>query len=175
MAAEFPRPPIRARASLTGARLDRARGDDAGAVTRLEAGIGSLDPGHWALLCAELHLELATALAPSRPRVAVAHARHALAVFGPIGAPQRFAAQRLLRELGADESEVGPLDVLTPREREILRLVAQGLSNPEIAARLFISAKTAEHHVGAILRKLGVQRRSEAAVFAATLEAVASG
>jgi len=122
------------------------------------------------LLCAELHLELGTALAGSRPRVAVAHARHALAVFGPIGAPQRFAAQRLLCELGADDAAAGPLDVLTPREREILRLLAQGLSNPQIAARLFISAKTAEHHVGAILRKLGVPRRSDAAVVAATLD-----
>jgi DNA-binding CsgD family transcriptional regulator/Tfp pilus assembly protein PilF len=169
MAAESPRPPIVARAVLTGARLDRARGDVAGAIARLEEAIGSLNPGSWALLCAEVHLELATALAACRPRVAIAHARHALAVFGPIGAPQRFAAQRLLGELGDDEAGPGPLDVLTAREREILRLLAQGLSNPEIATRLFISVKTAEHHVGAILRKLGVQRRSEAAVFAATL------
>jgi DNA-binding CsgD family transcriptional regulator/Tfp pilus assembly protein PilF len=170
MADESPRPPIVARAVLSAARVDRACGDVAGAVTRLEDAIGTLDPGHWALLCAEVHLELATALASTRPRVAVAHARHALAVFGPIGAPQRFAARRLLAELGADESGPGPLDVLTAREREILRLVAQGLSNPQIATRLFISARTAEHHVGAILRKLGVKRRSEAAVFAATLE-----
>jgi DNA-binding CsgD family transcriptional regulator/Tfp pilus assembly protein PilF len=170
MAGESPRPPIVARAVLGAARLDRARGDVAGAVVRLEDAIGSLDPGHWALLCAEVHLELATALAATRPRVATAHARHALGVFGPIGAPQRFAAQRLLAELGDDESGPGPLDVLTAREREILRLVAQGLSNPQIAGRLFISARTAEHHVGAILRKLGLQRRSEAAVFAATLD-----
>jgi len=170
MAAESPRPPIVARAVLGAARLDRARGDVAGAVVRLEEAIGSLDPGHWALLCAEVHLELASALAGTRPRVAAAHARHALGVFGPIGAPQRFAAQRLLAELGDDEGAPGPLDVLTAREREILRLVAQGLSNPQIATRLFISARTAEHHVGAILRKLGVQRRSEAAVFAATLD-----
>jgi ATP/maltotriose-dependent transcriptional regulator MalT len=169
LAAEEPRPPVVARAVLTGARLDRARGDLARAISRLEEAIGSLNPGSWALLCAEVHLELATALASSRPRVAIAHARHALAVFGPIGAPQRFAAQRLLAELGDDEAGPGPLDVLTAREREILRLLAQGLSNPEIATRLFISVKTAEHHVGAILRKLGVQRRSEAAVFAATL------
>jgi DNA-binding CsgD family transcriptional regulator len=169
MAAESPRAPIRGRAILTGARLDRARGDVGEAVARLEGGLGSLDPGHWALLCAELHLEMATALAGCRPEVAAAHARHALAVFGPIGAPQRFAARRVLSELGDQDPAPGPLDVLTPREREILRLLGQGLSNPEIAARLFISARTAEHHVGAILRKLGVQRRSEAAVLAATL------
>jgi DNA-binding CsgD family transcriptional regulator len=170
IAGESPRPPIRARAILAGARLDRARGDVATAVARLEDGIGSLDPGHWALLCAELHLELGEALAASGSPVAVAHARHALGVFAPIGAPQRYRAQSLLRELGADDVAAGPLDLLTPRERDVLRLLAQGLSNPQIAARLFISAKTTEHHVGAILRKLGVQRRSEAAVFAATLE-----
>jgi len=174
MAEEFPRPPIRARAVLTGARVDRARGNVPGAVARLEGAIGRLDPGHWALLCAELHLELATALRGTRPEVAVAHARHALAVFGPIGAPQRFVARRLLTDLGDEEPAAGPLDVLSTREREILRLIAQGLSNPEIAARLFISPRTAEHHVGAILRKLGVQRRSEAAVLAATLDGSAA-
>jgi DNA-binding NarL/FixJ family response regulator len=63
------------------------------------------------------------------------------------------------------------LSVLTPREREILPLLAQGLSNPEIAAYLVISAKTAEHHVGSILRKLNLRRRSEAAAFAAGLGA----
>jgi DNA-binding NarL/FixJ family response regulator len=94
---------------------------------------------------------------------------HALGVFGPIGAPQRFAAQRLLAELGVQPAPPDPLDVLTAREREILRLVVQGLSNPQIAARLFISPRTAEHHVGAILRKLGLRSRSEAAVYAATL------
>jgi DNA-binding CsgD family transcriptional regulator/Tfp pilus assembly protein PilF len=169
MARDFPRPPIRARAILTGARLDRARGDVDAAIRRLEENIGSLDPGHWALLCAELHLELGTALAGIRPQAAAAHVRHALGVFGPIGAPQRFAAQRLLAELGAEPAASDPLDVLTAREREILRLVIQGLSNPQIAARLFISPRTAEHHVGAILRKLGLRSRSEAAVYAVSL------
>jgi DNA-binding NarL/FixJ family response regulator len=58
---------------------------------------------------------------------------------------------------------------LTAREREILNLLAEGLSNPQIAERLVISPKTAEHHVGAILRKLQLGSRSEAAVYAATL------
>ena len=58
---------------------------------------------------------------------------------------------------------------LTAREREILRLLAEGLSNPQIAERLVISPKTAEHHVGAILRKLQLTSRSEAAVYAATM------
>ena len=55
---------------------------------------------------------------------------------------------------------------LTSREREILTLVAAGLSNGEIGSRLFISTKTASVHVSNILRKLGVSNRVEAAIAA---------
>jgi DNA-binding NarL/FixJ family response regulator len=53
--------------------------------------------------------------------------------------------------------------VLSPREREILRLLVDGCSNPEIADRLFISPATARTHVSNILGKLGVASRTEAA------------
>jgi DNA-binding NarL/FixJ family response regulator len=56
---------------------------------------------------------------------------------------------------------------LTTREREVLALLAEGLSNREIAARLFITPKTVEHHVGHLLTKLDLKRRGEAAAFAA--------
>jgi DNA-binding CsgD family transcriptional regulator len=55
---------------------------------------------------------------------------------------------------------------LTPREREVLALVAEGRSNRQIADALFISAKTASVHVSNILAKLGVANRGEAAAVA---------
>ena len=165
------RAPVRARASLALARVAVARGDRVAARAELEAAAAALQAEPWALLGAEVDLELAELLADDDPGSAVAAAQRALAVLSPIGAERRYVAQELLARLGGvpAPATAHPLDALTRREREILALVAQGLSNPQIAAALVISPKTAEHHVGAILRKLGLRRRSEAAVYAATL------
>jgi DNA-binding NarL/FixJ family response regulator len=70
-------------------------------------------------------------------------------------------------ELGA-KGRTGPRDFgrLSKRELEVLRLVGEGLTNREIAERLFISPKTAEHHVGRIYGKLQLRTRTELAAYA---------
>ena len=64
---------------------------------------------------------------------------------------------------------------LTPRERQVLALVAEGLTNPQIGQRLFISPKTASVHVSAILVKIGAANRTEAAALYASDETVLGG
>jgi len=57
-----------------------------------------------------------------------------------------------------------PVDTLTPRESEVLHLIAEGLPNKQIAQKLSISEHTVKFHVNAILTKLGAQSRTEAVV-----------
>jgi len=75
-------------------------------------------------------------------------------------------ARRLLRELAHEERETPQGEALSPRETEVLRLVARGLGNLAIGERLFISEATVRTHVSSILAKLGVANRTQAALYA---------
>ena len=79
----------------------------------------------------------------------------------PLTVPEQPGQRRAIR--GADEPLIEPL---TPREREVLAGVAAGLTNKQIAARLGISDRTVQFHLGNVLGKLGVASRTEAAVVA---------
>jgi DNA-binding CsgD family transcriptional regulator len=98
--------------------------------------------------------------------------RQALATFEQLGA--KPAAQALRRQMrlqgvrriprGARSSTSENAFGLTRREAQILELLAEGLRNATIAKRLFLSSKTVEHHISAVLAKLGVSSRAEAVV-----------
>ncbi|GAA3165445.1 hypothetical protein GCM10010531_17440 [Blastococcus jejuensis] len=117
---------------------------------------------------ARCRLALARSLRDERPEVARAEARAALRDFrGLDAAHEADAAAALLRELGVRTAVPAQrAGVLTRRESEVLDLLSHGLSNPEIAERLYISRKTTEHHVANVLSKLGVRSRAEAAGYA---------
>jgi DNA-binding NarL/FixJ family response regulator len=113
-------------------------------------------------------MALAVVLAAEQPRPAVAEARIALTVFEDLGAStDADGAASWLRSVGAAATRVSPrgVGVLTKREQDVLRLLAEGLPNPEIAERLYISRRTVEHHVASLLSKLGLRNRTEAAAF----------
>lgn len=105
------------------------------------------------------------------------HLRQALEELQRLEAgPAAAIVARRLRALGARDIPRGPRAStrsnaagLTARESEILALVSEGLRNAEIAQRLFLSHRTVDNHVSAILRKVGADNRQEAAVKAAAL------
>jgi two-component system response regulator DevR len=75
--------------------------------------------------------------------------------------------ERVLDRVRVPGTGASPLGLLTPRETEILALIAAGMSNREIATTLFLAEKTVKNNVSGILSKLGMQRRTQAAVLGA--------
>jgi DNA-binding CsgD family transcriptional regulator len=182
LAADSGSPVLRAEAHLGRGRMRGAHADNVGAVASFESAASELGETGRPLLRAIIDLELARALTSAGERGrALDRARSALAGFERLGAVF-FVDQvnAVLRSVGARgrlgaARRVVAIASLTAREQQVLELLRAGLTNAEIASRLYISSKTAEHHVGRLLAKLGVRSRAEAAAVAtaaATDEAV---
>ena len=155
---------LTAQAALACGRLAVATGRLDQAVTDLQRGVDGFSRLDLPADAAQARLALARAHAAGKPELAIAEARAALTALDELGAAtDADAAAALLRELGAPgRTAPRARGVLTRREQEVLHLITLGLSNPEIAKRLFISRKTAAHHVSRVLAKLGVRNRAEA-------------
>jgi len=80
------------------------------------------------------------------------------------------AAAALMANLRGAAARDDPLTGLTEQERALLQLLSEGLTNRQIAARMFLAEKTVKNYVSRLLAKLGMQRRTQAAVFASKLE-----
>ena len=95
------------------------------------------------------------------------HAVHTVAAGESLLSPSvtRRVIDRMARQPGPDTSAAG-VDELTPREREVLELLAGGLANAEIAAELVIEESTVKTHVKRVLMKLGLRDRVQAVIFA---------
>ena len=143
--------PLGACADLAEGRLAAARGDHDRARVLLEDAVDCFTRSRAPFEAAEARLELAAVLvALGRPEAAER---------------ETAAARERLRELGATTAP--PLPELTPREREVLALLAEGLTNRLIAERLVVSEHTVHRHVTSILRKLDLPSRAAAAAVAA--------
>lgn len=159
----------RARAALALGQVDRAGGDDDKAQRHLTVALDAFCRLGLPLEREQARRELARAMAVDDPKVAIAEATLALAGFDALGARgEADATAAFIRDIGG-RARSGPRGPggLTRRESQVLELLGVGLSNPDIAQRLYIGRKTVEHHVGNVLSKLGLGGRAEVAAYVA--------
>ncbi len=107
-------------------------------------------------------------LVKDAPRERIIDAIRAVAAGEALASPSvtRRLIERFVDAPGPSSNPPPQLDELTPREREVLELIARGLSNSELAQRLYLSEKTIKTHVGRILMKLGIRDRVQAVILA---------
>lgn len=163
--------PFRAWTDLAEGALAAAAGDHDRARPLLEDAVDRFERSGGPFEAAEARIELATTLlALDRADHAAREAGAALDCVVDLGASVEAArARRIVAACGAGR-DGSPLQDVTPREREVLRLLAEGLTNREIAERLVVSEHTVHRHVTNILRKLELPSRTAAAA-----QAVRSG
>jgi ATP/maltotriose-dependent transcriptional regulator MalT len=161
LAARVPTPTIRAAAALGEGALAEADGQVENARRLVEDAVDLLLAAPAPFEAARARVDLARLLAKAgRPGPAGQEARAALETFQRLGAAREaLRAERLLEPVASSP--------LSPREVEVLRLVAQGLADKEIADRLHLSGHTVHRHISNIRRKLGLPSRAAAVAWAA--------
>ena len=79
------------------------------------------------------------------------------------------AASRVMRRMRDQAQRADPLAALTPQERKILELIGEGLTNRQIGERMYLAEKTVKNYVSGLFVKLGMERRTQAAAYAARM------
>jgi DNA-binding CsgD family transcriptional regulator len=141
-------------------------------VAALDEALAAAEASPFGLATLWIRLDLGRELEAAGHDRAVAELKRTALIASERGATTVLElADQALRRLGVRTWRRGAAaTLLTEREQEIVRLIAAGASNPEIAQRLFLSRKTVERHVSNVLRKVGVRNRAELAARVAELE-----
>lgn len=160
--------PLRAAADLAEGKVEAARGNHDRARVLLEDAVDCFQSSDAPYEAALARTELATSLAAlDRTEGAKREAATALDCLLQLGADtEARRTRRILSESGRNDG-YSSLRKVTPREREVLSLLADGLTNKQIAGRLVVSEHTVHRHVTSILRKLDLPSRTAAAAYAA--------
>jgi len=160
-------PPLRASVDLAEGMLEAARGDHGRARALLEDAVDRFQRSGAPFEAALARIALATSLAAlGRTDPAEREAAAALECLLELGADAEAERGRQILDASARDDSRSPLPEVTSREREVLRLLAEGLTNQQIAKRLVVSEHTVHRHVTNILRKLNLPSRTAAAAYA---------
>ena len=166
-------PPLRAAASLAAGCVEAGTGDADAARRHLEDAVDLFRQCGAPFELARARIELARALGTlGRTEIAIDEAERAIDILSELNAELEIARARALLERlpaapPARAASAPKTAGLTPREIEVLRLVADGLNNQVIAERLFVSEHTVHRHIANILTKLSVSSRAAAVAQAA--------
>lgn len=163
---------VEAEAVRAAARIEAAEGNVEQARPALEQALELFAKLAKPIEEARTRIILAGVLAKDESEIAASEARSALSTFERFSLPREADEAAALLRATAGDGRSGPkgFGSLSRREGEVVRLVSEGLTNAEIATRLFISTKTAGHHVSNILMKTGLRSRGEVAAWALRME-----